>query len=436
MNIDRRFRLIKEQFIASILQQPIRRREVLMLFRQNNYQEIAAKLNITENTVSKHISNFCKEFQLKKYFPEESKKTLPELLKKILNQYIDNIIADEIRRSIGFREDEIEIQNLLNKPRGKIVIVLDIDRNKFDTLSLLEYLKRLRKQTGDNSMNIDAIEDGSVKLTISGTVEGCQKLKSLFDAGELTEISDIPVLDVYSVEVETEDSIWTKLNNWLQSNILPDWELEETVSATIAAFKSHPDFSAAPAFGVQMSANNEVELNTAIAELLTSLNSQALDIVRLAAQRLAELEVNTPEVINALKQKLNATEDVETQWQIALALSKIAPEEHPNAKAQKQILELGNITLEIVLGIKNNEDDFVDILLEIRPDWDDYLPPGLEVKILEESGEDFWQDEFVSTQLVTEEQAYIYFSFWGTSGDKFILQLTLEDTVLQKHFQI
>lgn len=422
------------QFINAFLSVTPHVQEVLIEFMNcNNYQEIADKLNIAPNTVSQHISKFCKQLKLNKKFPSPdfSSKDRSLELKRLLRKYANDIAVAKISRDL-----KKVYPNYPSKQKGRIIITININPLKVNLSFILNLLREFQRFFGDDSMRIDKIEEGSIKLTITGTVEGCQRIKSLFDTGELTEILDVSILDVSPVEVETADNIWTKLGNWLQSNILPDWELEETVSATIAAFKSHPDFAATPAFGVQMSANNEVELNTAIAELLASLNSQDLDIVRLAAQGLAEVEANTPEVINSLKEKLNATDDVETQWQIALALSKVSPDEHPNAKAQKQIVELGDIALEIVLGIKNDEDDFVDILVEIRPDWDNYLPTGLEVKILEESGEDFWQDEFVSTQLVIEEQAYIYFSFWGTWGDKFILQLTLEDTVLQKHFQI
>lgn len=436
MNRDPKFRFIKEEFILSILKQPNRRKEVLMLFRQNTQKETAVKLNIEENTVSKHISNFCKEFRLAKYFEDYSIKELPKLLKQLLNQYIDNIVAEEIRKSISLKKNEINRKKSLNNQRGKILIVLDMDKSKIDVFSVLSYLNNLKLKNGDDSMKIEKIEDGSIRLTITGTVEGCQRIKDLFDAGELTEILDIPVLDVSPVDLETEENLWTNLRNWLQSNILPGWELEEIVSGTIAALKANPDFSTTPAFGLLLDAHHEEVSNTLIPELLSSLNHEDINIVRLAAQRLGEIEANTPEVINQLKEKSKVTDDIETEWQIALTLGKIAPEEYPNAKAQKQTLELGDTSLELILAIKNDEDDFVDILVEIRPDWEDYLPTGLEVKILEESGEDFWQDDFVSTQSVTDEQSYIYFSFWGTPGDKFILQIRLENAVLQEHFKV
>jgi predicted transcriptional regulator len=426
---------VREKFIKVVREQPPRRKEVLMQFRQYSQEEVAINLNITESCVSKHISNFLKKLKIRKYFEGYSRKELPIILKELLNQYIDNIVADEIRQSIYLRQNKSDKQEILNSQRGKLLIVIETDIRKVNKDFLTKCLEILKQKSGDDSMTIEQIKDGSVEVTIIGSLEGCQRLKEQFDAGELTEILGIPVSDVSSVEIVTENNLWTNLRTWVQTNILSDWDIEEIVGGTIAALRANPDFLATPAFGSRMGGDEDEEL-VSIPELLDSLNSEDINIVRLAAQKLGEIEANTSEVINSLKAKLNTIEDVQTQWQIALSLGIIAPEEHPQAKAQKQITELGDTSLELIVATKNDEDNFVDILVEIRPDWDDYLPIGLEAKILEESGEEFWLDNLDFTQQVTNEQSYIYFSFWGTPGDRFILQLSLENTMLQKNFQI
>lgn len=435
MSRNNRFEFIKEKFIKAVKEQPPCRKEVLMQFRQYSQKIVAENLSITENTVSKHISNFWKESKLRGYFEEYSRKELPKLLKQLLNQYIDNIVADEIRESILLRKNKINRQEILNSQRGKLIIVIETDIRKVNKDLLVNCLEILKQKSRDDSMTIEQIKDGSVKLTITGSVEGCQRLKDQFDAGELTEILDVSIMDVSSVEVITEDNLWTNLRTWLESNILPDWDIEEIVGGTIAALRAHPDFFATPAVGSLRGGTNDEE-SISIPELLNSLNSEDVNIVRLAAQKLGEIEANPPEVINSLKDKLNTIEDVETQWQIALTLGKIAPEEHPKAKAQKLTIELGDTSLELIVATKNEEDNFVDILIEIRPDWDDYLPIGLEARILEESGEEFWQDDIDFTWQVNYEQTYIYFVFWGTPEDKFILELSLDNTMLRKNFQI
>jgi predicted DNA-binding protein YlxM (UPF0122 family) len=420
--------------IQVFFNQTLRTQEVLKEFMYtDSYQEIGKKLYISESTVSQYITKVCKQLKSFDVFAEGiSAKEMSQELKRLLKLYIFDIASEQFDRFLsGIEENK---STFYQEKKGKIMIILQVNPLQVNFTFIVKILKKIQSFFGKEHIQI-RIEEGSIKLTITGSIEGCQRLKDRFDAGELIDILGIPVTDVSSVEVITENNLWTNLRTWVQSNIVPDWDLEEIVGGTIAALRANPDFDATPALGSVMGINNEEE-STSISELLSSLNNEDVNQVRLAAQKLGEIEVSTPEVINSLKEKLNTIEDVQTQWQIALSLGKIAPEEHPKAKAQKQTIELGNTSLELIVATKNDEDDFVDILVEIRPDWDDCLPLGLEAKILEESGEDFWQDEFVSTQLVTEEQPYIYFSFWGTPGDRFTLQLSLENTMLPKNFQI
>ena len=419
--------------IKVFLNQTPRTQEVLKEFMYtDNYQEIAVKLYITESTVSQHITKACKQLRMHGVFAKGiSAKEMSQELKRLLRLYIFEIIDEQFNRSLPWNINNIPMFS--SGYRGRIVITIQINPLKVNFKFIIEIIRKIQSFFGQEHMKI-RIEEGSIRLTITSSIEGCQRLKDRFDAGELTEILNIPVSDVSSVEIVTENNLWTNIRTWLESNILPDWDLEETVGGTIAALRANPNFFATPVFGSLASETDEESVS--IPELLNSLNSEDLNIVRLAAQRLGEIEANTSEVINSLKNKLNTIEDVQTQWQIALTLGKIAPEEHPQAKAQKQIIELGDTSLELIVAIKNDEDDFVDILVEIRPDWDEHLPTGLEVKILEESGEEFWLDDIDFTRQVNEEQSYIYFSFWGTPGDRFILQLSLENTMLQKKFQI
>ena len=420
--------------IKVFLNQTTRTQEVLKEFiYTDNYHKIGAKLHIAESTVSQHITKVCKQLRMLGVFAEGiSAKEMSQELKRLLRLYIFEIVDEQFNRSLPWNIDKIPMFS--GKHRGKIVITIQINPLKVNFEFIIKIIRKIQSFFGKEHIKI-RIEEGSIRLTITGSIEGCQRLKEQFDAGELTDILDIPVTDVSSVEIVTEDSLWTNLRTWVQSNIIPDWDIEEIVGGTITALRTNPNFFGTPAFDSLRSSDSE-ERSLSISELLESLSSEDINIVRLAAQKLGEIEANTPEVINGLKDKLNTIENIQTQWQIALSLGTITPEEHPHAKAQKQIIELGDTSLELIVATKNDEDDFVDILVEIRPDWDDYLPIGLEAKILEESGEEFWLDDIDFTRQVNDEQSYIYFSFWGTPGDRFILQLSLNNTMLRKNFQI
>lgn len=412
----------EDKFVAIFSDlKPSLQKVLLELLKGKSDKQVGEALYVSPRTAGKYITESIKKLGLHELFPDHDDRGRRDELKLLLKKYEEAIFKKSIEKKYSdFGKT------------GKTLILLENDSDKFTPEFKKSILENIQQSGNDSSIKIIKIEISSIKITITGTPEGCQRLKDLFDSGDLTEISGNRIIDISSVEIVTEDSLWTNLRTWIQSNIIPDWDLEEIVGGTITALRANPDFFGTPSFD-RLRGSEE---SLSISELLDSLNSEDINIVRLAAQKLGEIEVNTPEVINSLKEKLNTIEDIETQWQIALSLGRIIPEEHPQAKAKKQIIELGDDALELIIATKNDEDDFVDLLIEIRPDWDDYLPIGLEAKILEESGVDFWLDDIVFTRQLTEDQTYLDFNFWGTPGDRFILQLSLNNMMLRKNFQI
>ncbi|RUS92416.1 hypothetical protein DSM106972_099130 [Dulcicalothrix desertica PCC 7102] len=78
--------------------------------------------------------------------------------------------------------------------------------DKVDVQKLKTIVALLQSITGDTSIEIVGIEEGSIKLILEGSQESLEKIKSLFKAGELTEISGIPIVDVQFLSTE----IWSK----------------------------------------------------------------------------------------------------------------------------------------------------------------------------------------------------------------------------------
>jgi hypothetical protein len=65
------------------------------------------------------------------------------------------------------------------------------------------FVQLLRKKTGDDSIDVAFYEEGSIRLILSGSTEGLEKLKELYDSGELESL-DIPsVEDVKQVDNNT-----------------------------------------------------------------------------------------------------------------------------------------------------------------------------------------------------------------------------------------
>ncbi|NJN13148.1 MAG: hypothetical protein HC836_39645 [Richelia sp. RM2_1_2] len=90
----------------------------------------------------------------------------------------------------------------------------------------------LRKISGDAELTIIDVEEGSIKLKLEGSPESLKKLKELFESGELIDVLDIPVEDVYFASAETEDFEENTEDNDKSSLVgqLPGEDISESVS--------------------------------------------------------------------------------------------------------------------------------------------------------------------------------------------------------------
>ena len=73
----------------------------------------------------------------------------------------------------------------------------EVDKSKLDAITAL-----LRKLGGDASIEILNIEEGSIKLTLSGSLESLERIESLFMSGELAEILGNSVQDVHFIDAD------------------------------------------------------------------------------------------------------------------------------------------------------------------------------------------------------------------------------------------
>ena len=68
----------------------------------------------------------------------------------------------------------------------------EIDKHKLDAMVAL-----LRKIGGDASIEILDIDEGSIKLILGGSPEGLERIKNLFESGQIEEIVETAVQDVH-----------------------------------------------------------------------------------------------------------------------------------------------------------------------------------------------------------------------------------------------
>lgn len=95
-----------------------------------------------------------------------------------------NIISDS--DLLDAKEIETENKEIVDKKQLAFAIAGTVD--EIDQTKLKAILALLQDISGDASMKIIRVESGSIKLILSGSDEGLEKIKELFESGELTEI--------------------------------------------------------------------------------------------------------------------------------------------------------------------------------------------------------------------------------------------------------
>ena len=83
---------------------------------------------------------------------------------------------------------------------------LECDRTKLEAIAIL-----LREISGDDSIKIIDLDEGSIKLILEGSEEGLKRIEELFASGELTELEGIAVEDVHPLSEEEEEKVDEKL---------------------------------------------------------------------------------------------------------------------------------------------------------------------------------------------------------------------------------
>jgi small subunit ribosomal protein S9 len=64
-----------------------------------------------------------------------------------------------------------------------------------DIPQISEILNQLRKLTGDNSISVDTVKSGSIKITISGTPQALELIESLVKSGRFSKIQGFHIKD-------------------------------------------------------------------------------------------------------------------------------------------------------------------------------------------------------------------------------------------------
>jgi acylphosphatase/transcriptional regulator with XRE-family HTH domain len=109
------------------------------------------------------------------------------------------------------KEPQISTSTVMNAsvPQDSItreaIFVLTGTIKLVDKAKLKAIEEHLRQMTGNVTLTITNVEEGSIKITLEGSSEGIEKLASLFKSGQLTEVLEFPVENVEVLRTQEEE---------------------------------------------------------------------------------------------------------------------------------------------------------------------------------------------------------------------------------------
>jgi hypothetical protein len=183
---------------------------------------------------------------------------------------------------------------------------------------------------------------------------------------------------------------WTSLTNWIQGQFADHWQALSSFNAPT------PEFHYLP-----------------IANALDTASTSDLERITVALQRVAP-------------------DDEETRWQLVERLWSLQPD-HPAAGVRRGVdlgLYLDGAAIALVISILPKPDGDMAILLRVYPTQERYLPLGLQLSGLYESGEAFLE---VTSR---EQDNYIQQKFSANPGERFGVRVQLGEVAYVEHFMV
>jgi uncharacterized protein YjbI with pentapeptide repeats len=157
--------------------------------------------------------------------------------------------------------EEVE-SSVASRKRVAFVIEGSLDDLDPTRLAKLQAMVRtLQRLTGDASITVVDVEEGSIRLILEGSEEGIEGLKQLFDRGVLDQFLDISVRDIEPIH---EDIFGTEeIEDWLKALLIAAICCDAAVGADL----SGADLSGADLNGANLSGADLTGVNFSGADL-------------------------------------------------------------------------------------------------------------------------------------------------------------------------
>ncbi len=230
-------------------------------------------------------------------------------------------------------------------------------------------------------------------------------------SSNIMDVTKLQSLDSLFELLHTDETV-VQLGKWLENIIDTGWQSIEEV---IGRKTINPLFVFAK---ISSDEENSYKLEDAVGQLFASQSE--VDKVDLDSEK-------------ALLHLLQNTHNEEIRWKAAELLWEINPE-NPAGGIRKAIdlgMHFGKHAIALMVAILPKPDDSMAILIRVYPGSNEtYLPKGLQLAGLDVAGSSFF------TVQSRNKDNYIQFKFTAELGDRFNLQVTLNDAYITENFVV
>jgi len=189
-------------------------------------QQVAKMLNVDVNGLRVNLSNYL--YRYIETLVEQKTENRPEIAWVKIPKYLEEL---------GYK------RTFTPPPTEKWVKWrLSIEVSEISPEQLEQIQTLLQQIPGNASLRLDKIEEGSIRLVFNGYLAGFERVRELFESGELSKHLGVKVLDI-QLEPVSEQPDPVNLSGWLQSQmnqaIDAGWQtIDELFGMRSPAFRS------------------------------------------------------------------------------------------------------------------------------------------------------------------------------------------------------
>lgn len=215
----------------------------------------------------------------------------------------------------------------------------------------------------------------------------------------------------------------SNLSQWLEGFIAPEWQdMVAFVQQNRMAFR-----------GRFRTIRTEIDPEQVRYWVEILLGNSGEGMWKIAAQNLRDVTPGNQQVIVALVDVLGKTTDDETRWTVAETLWTLDPENPVSRvrKAKDLGMEINGESVALMVAVLPKQGDRLAVFIRLYPMGNQlFLPPQIQLRVLEETGEVFLSAE------AREQDNYIQLKLGGSRGERFNVEVKLGENRITEGFII